>query len=145
MQFNIVPLDMALAPNIWAPTRDGAWTLTGPNAQTIWGLLEIIDALGPRRYLPATGSSLTVQFLRADLIASNQGLLGNTPQSVTKPGIPFSGSGVTDGSLFSFVLSSTDVTAILGGTAQFTLTEGASVTTWMQNFAIRKLQTDPGF
>lgn len=145
MSLNLLPLDMALAPNFWAPTQDGVWTIVSPNATTLWGLLQVVDSMGVRRYLPAAGSTLQVTFLRADLIASNQGLLSNTAQSINKTGAPFSGGGVADGSLFSFALSTTDVQNILGGTAQFALTEGANTTTWMQNFAIRKQQTDPGF
>jgi len=126
MSFQVKPLDMILAPNYFAPLSDGRWMITDPNATTLWFQLEILDSLGPRRYLTGVGATLTATFMRMDALASNLGIL------------------TTDASLFSLALTTQQIQNIVSGTVQFALTEGAVVTTWNQNYLIQKTLTNPG-
>jgi len=140
MSFQVKPLDMILAPNYFAPLSDGRWMITDPNATTLWFQLEILDSLGPRRYLTGVGATLTATFMRMDALASNLGILTSTPQTVNTPALAYT----TDASLFSLALTTQQIQNIVSGTVQFALTEGAVVTTWNQNYLIQKTLTNPG-
>jgi len=139
--FKAVPLDMISAPNYWAPFADGRWTVTDPNATTLWLQLQISDALGSRRYMVATGGTLSVIFQRADSFTTNQGVLSQTSQGISVSGAV----NANDRSLFSVALTQQQVQGIVSGTVKFSLTEGSSTTTWVQDYLLSKSLTRPGF
>ena len=144
MTFIATPIEMISAPNFFSVLKDNRWLVTDPNAQTLWFQLEIIDSLGQRRYVPSVGSTLSVIFQRADEFStdgSSRGRLQNQVRTVTKVAT----ANVSDASLFSIALTTTDITGIVSGSVKFTFTEAAVPTTWVQNFFIRKSLTAPGF
>lgn len=140
MSFQVIPLDMVLAPNYFAPLGDVRWLITDPNPTTLWFQLGILDALGLRRYITAVGATLTATFMRMDALTSSLGILTSTPQTVAVNATVFA----TDASLFSLALTTQQIQNIVSGTIQFSLTEGAVVTTWNQNWLIQKSLTNPG-
>lgn len=144
MSFKSVPLDMISAPNFWAPAKNNRWELIDPNAVTLWFRLNIVDSLGERSYVTASGAAMTVIFQRADLIQVDRSIipqkLTNTAQSVTKTASVHA----TDKSLFSFTLTAQDVQNIVSGTVKFTLVESGVTTTWVQNYLLQKSLTSPG-
>ena len=141
MAFNSVPLDMITAPNYYAALPDGRWTVTSPSAATLWFQLQIVDALGTRRYIVGTGATLTVTFQRADILAQGQTALGATAQSVVVSAIPHS----NDRSLFSMTLTTQNVQTLVSGAVKYRLVEGANDTTWLQDYGVQKRVTSPGF
>jgi hypothetical protein len=139
--FKAIPLDMISAPNYFAPLEPSSWNIVSPNTQTLWFGLQVEDSLGARRYMVATGASLTVTFQRADSFTTSQGKLTQTSQGIDK----LASAHANDRSLFSFSLTSQDVGSIVGGTVKFKLIEGATETIWLQNYLITKQLTSPGF
>lgn len=141
MAFKSVPLDMISAPNYFAPLADGRWTVTSPNAVTLWFQLQIEDALGSRRYMTAVGSTLTVTFQRADSYVSNGGPLSTSAQSVAVTATPHA----NDRSLYSMALTTQNIQLLVSGAVKYRLVEGANDTTWLQDYGIQKKLTNPGF
>lgn len=135
----IKPIEMVSAPNFWAPSGKDYWTVTANVPVTLHGVLEITDSLGTRPYTPVAGATLSALFQRGDQIGHvtpNQ-----SPQSITKAAALDANSR----SLVSIALTAQDATTIVGGTIVFTLTETGVSKRWTQNWAIKKLNTTPGF
>jgi len=133
----VSPVNMITPPNAWAKSSDNFWTITSAIAVDIWGIITISDTLGNRPYVPSVGSSLQASFQRGDYIGSTT----NMNISVTK-------TAVLDANfraLMKISLVSAEATNIISGTVVFTLTEGAVVKKWAQNWAIKKLNTSAGF
>lgn len=141
MTFKAVPLDMISAPNYFAPLAEPRWTILDPNAVTLWFQLYIEDTLGTRRYITASGATMTVAFQRADAFALSQNQLTQTAQGLSLPATAHA----NDRSLFSLALTSQSVQTIVSGTVKFTLVESSVTTTWVQNHALSKKLTAPGF
>lgn len=145
MPFTIAPISMISSPNNYTVLKDARWSIVSPNAQDLWGQLQVSDALGLRRYVPASGSTLSVVFQRGDLVSTSSTIrydrLDTTTRSVTKNATLDS----NDRSLIKIAMNTADIQGVMSGTVKFTLTEGAVVTTWVQNWALMKSLTDPGF
>lgn len=140
--FKVIPLDVISAPNHFTPLPNNRWEVINPNAQTLWFQLQIVDSLGARRYMPAAGSTLQVVFQRSDLIANdNLNRLTNTSRNVTKTAT----ANADDRSLYSIAMTTQDIQNIVSGSTKYTLTEGATTTTWVFDWSIMKTLTDPGF
>lgn len=139
MVFKAIPIDMISAPNIYSEL-DGGWKIISPNQQTLWFQLNIVDSLGQRRYIPASGATLTALFRRMDLITSDFGRLNQQSQNVTKT-ITFNSS---DRSLCSMVLTQQDVQNIVSGGILFTLVESGTTTQWIEQWIVSKNLTGPG-
>jgi len=139
--FKVIPIDMISAPNFWAPLPEPRWTVYEPNASTLWMQLMIDDSLGERRYIAAGGAALTVTFQKADSLASTQGKLVYTPQSIDALGA----FNANDRSLVSITLTADQVKTLVSGTVKFKLLEGVTNTTWVQNHCITKKSASPGF
>ena len=134
MKIKVAALDMIQAPNIFSYIDDNKWAVKGANATVLWGQLFIMDSLSLRRYIPAVGATLQLTFLRADVPGTN------TSRTLNKL-VTFSSD---DRSLFSLSLSSSEIDGIVSGGVTFKLTEGASVQTWIQDWAIRKENVTTG-
>lgn len=131
--FKVVPLYMVQAPNFYSELN-GTWEITSPNQQTLWFQLNIVDALGQRRYISAAGATFTALFRRMDLITSEFGKLNQQSQNVTKT-ISFNAS---DRSLCSIVLTQQDIQNIVSGGVTFTLIESGTTTQWIEQWIIKK-------
>jgi hypothetical protein len=141
-KFVAIPIEMIAAPNYYAVLKPAAWTIYHSNAVTLWLRLEINDSVGQRPYTPASGSSLKVEFQRADLYTTDsQRLLTSTPQTIEKTANMSS----DNRSLMSVALTASDTEKVVGGTVRFTLTEGTQVSTWVFNYAVKKEKTEAGF
>jgi hypothetical protein len=139
--FKVTPIEMITAPNYWAPIPEPRWTVYDPNASVLWGLLVISDSLGERRYIAASGATITATFQKADSLASTSGKLVYTAQSIDILGA----FNANDRSLFSITLTADQTKAVVSGTIKFKLIEGSSNTTWVQNHALTKKSANPGF
>lgn len=140
--FKVVPLEVVSAPNYYSMLPNKRWDIINPNAQTLWFQLNIVDNLGERRYIPATGSTLEATFKRSDIMVAgpraNQ--FTNTSQSVVK----VCTANASDKSLYSISMTTQDIQAIVGGSVQFKLTESGVSTTWLFDWGVYKKLTDAG-
>jgi hypothetical protein len=133
----IQPVDVISAPNFFSPLSDNRWVITGQNAVTLWGILQIQDNLGVRRYIPATGSTLQAVFMRKDAVNLTQTYplqVTNTTQNVTIN----AALNASDRSLFSLTLTAQDAANVVSGSVKFTLTESSIANTWVQDWLLQK-------
>ena len=143
MSYKVVPLDMISAPNFYSPIHGGVWTITSPNATTLWLQLQIVDSLGERRFISGAGAVLQATFQRADLFGQAGTQLTQftqTPRSITKTAVAH----VSDKSIFNIALTSQDVQGLTGQTVKFSYVDGAINEVWVQNWAVSKKTTDAG-
>lgn len=143
MIFKVIPIDMITPPNYYALGSEPRWTIIDPNPTVLWMQLMIVDALGERRYITATGATLNLTFQRADTFSTKATppTLVQTAAGLTLP----STVNANDKSLFSLSLTTQSVQTIVSGSVKFTFTEGSSTNTWVQNHMISKQLTAPGF
>jgi hypothetical protein len=142
--FKVVPIDMISAPNYWAPLTEARWTITDPNAVTLSLQLEISDSLGERRYILATGGTLTAIFQRADAYSSSNspaGSLVQTSQTISISCVV----NANDRSLFTLPMTQQQVQGVVSGTVKFSMVESGVTTIWNQNYLLVKKLTGPGF
>jgi hypothetical protein len=140
--FKAIPVDMISAPNFWAPIDEGRWTITDPNAVTLWFQLQISDSLGDRRYLLGSGGTMTAIFQRADAYnVQIPGGLTQTSQTITIS-CPVNAN---DRSLFTLPMTTQQVQGVVSGTVKFTMVESGVSTSWVQNYLIVKKLTSAGF
>lgn len=137
MLLKMIPINLITAPNFWSVSKETFWSITSGQATELWGLLTIVDSLGTRPYVPALGSSLQALFQRGDYIGS----VSNQQLSVTKS----AAMDVNFRAVMKFVIAAPEATNIVSGTAVFTLTEGATINKWGQNWSIKKINTSAGF
>ena len=128
---------MISAPNFWSATKESFWTVTANQPNDLWGLLTIVDSLGTRPYVPILGSTLQILFQRGDYIGS----VTNQALSVTKTAT----MDTNNRALMKIGLVAAEATNVISGTAVFTLTEGAVVQKWNQNWFLKKINTSAGF
>ena len=144
MQLAAAPIQIISAPNYYKPIKDNRWELINPNQQTLSFQLSISDELGFRRFIPASGSSITVEFQRADSFQVN--VLSNSRlQSETRTVSKSATVNSDDRSLWSISLTTADVQGVVSGTVKFTLTQSGVATTWVQNYFLKKNLTNAGF
>lgn len=144
MDFKAVPIDLVSEPNVWQTLPNSRWVLTNPNAQTIAFILHAVDALGERRYVPTSPFTMQVIFQRRDKVSIDgvrRNVLTSEEQTVTKTATVSS----FDDSMFKVALTTSDVDTILPGTVKFYLSEPTKTTVWLQNWALEKKMTNPGF
>lgn len=133
----VIPINMITTPNFWSATKDSFWVVTAATAIDLWGQITVVDALGPRPYVPANGSVLQAVFQRGDYI----GNINNQNLTVTKTCILDSNFRA----MAKISLTADEATNIISGTIVFTLTEGTLVNKWTQNWSCKKLNTSAGF
>lgn len=132
---NLQPISLVTPPNYWTPIPDKFWTITGSMAYSMQGLLQVNDPFGTRPYVPASGAVLTAVFQRGDHLYGQSATLTVTKNAALDANFR---------SLATFTLTTQDTTNIISGTVQFTLTEGAAVQQWVQNFAVKVVNTFAG-
>jgi len=135
---------MITAPNFYSELPDDRWEIIDPNTQTLWLQLNVDDSLGLRRYVPASGSSISVIFQRADAFALS-GVKLNRLQSETRTITKTATANADDRSLWSISMTAQDVSGVVSGTVKFSITESAVTQVWLQNYFVKKNLTDPGF
>lgn len=114
----------------------GEWNIADGTATTISFILTKTDSLGERRYVPATGSTVQLSFLRARAATSN-----STALTITKTGIAKS----EDRSMYDVALTAADTENIISGGVKLTINEGGSTTSVNVPYVIKKSYADPGF
>lgn len=141
--FKVVPLEVISAPNYYSVLKNNRWDITNPNQQVLWFQLQIIDNLGARHYIPATGSTLEATFMRADKLTAGPraSQLTYTAQSVVKSCV----ANASDKSLYSISMTSQDVQNIVSGSVKFRLVESGIETVWLFDWGVSKKLTDAGF
>lgn len=143
MPYYIQPLNMIQAPNYYSEIAEGkGFNIIDNNSTTIWFALKISDDLGNRRFIPATGSVLQVEFPRMPIHTTTTASTTptKTPQSVIKNAT----QDANDKALYKIDLSATETQTIRAGTVKVTLTQGANVSTWVENYIVQKTLTKPG-
>lgn len=133
--YKAVPLFMVLAPNDYGALPDNQWLIVSGMASTLWLQLKKIDQLGERTFVIPSGGTLQVNFPRADSFdQSTPGTITVTAQSINKTAT----ANTDNKSLFSFAITADESAKILSGTVKFTITAGGIVTSWLQNWAVKK-------
>jgi len=131
--FKIVAIDMIDIPNDF---KEGSWSITPSVATKLYFQLQVEDSLGARRYIPASGSTILVEFPRArSLTASNP-----VQQTISKSAIQLP----DDKSLFYLNLTTTDTQNIISGTVKVTFTESGQQNIFLQNYFITRKPTIAG-
>jgi hypothetical protein len=146
MSFKDVPISIISAPNYYSILPNNRWEVISPNAQNLSFQLRIVDGLGERPYVPASGSLMTVTFQRSNLIALSTvptlpSNLTYTPRDVVKT----PSQDPNNGSLYTIAMTTQDVTGIVSGSTLFTLVESGQSTTWLFDWSVFKKLTSPGF
>jgi len=131
--FKIVAIDMIDIPNDF---KEGSWSVTPSVGTKLYFQLQVEDSLGARRYIPAPGSTVMVEFPRArSLTASNP-----VQQTISKSAIQLP----DDKSLFYLNLTTTDTQGIISGTVKVTFTESGQQNIFLQNYFITRKPTIAG-
>lgn len=133
MSVKVSAVNMVSEPNYFFLQPN--WSIVGGNATTLWLQLQISDELGTRRYVPQAGATLQVQFPRARSTSNLE-----VSQTISKAGAV----NTDDRSLWKITLTSSDTQGIISGTVKFTLTEGSSSQTFVQNYFIKRTLTGAG-
>ena len=134
------PIQMISAPNFFSQLVE--WQIIGGNSANIWFQLQVSDAIGTRRWIPAPGASVSVEFLRARTLQVQGGVssIPPTSQTFTKPATQLP----DDRSMWSVNLLPADTSKIVSGSVVFVITEGANVTTFIVPYMIKRTLTSPG-
>jgi hypothetical protein len=133
MAFKIIAIDMINSPNTF---KEGAW-FTVPNTSTrLYFQLQVDDSLGARRYIPAVGSTVQIEFPRARSLTASSPI----QQTITKNAIQIP----DDKSMFYIDLTTVDTQGILSGTVKVTFTESAKANIFLQNYFVVRKPTTPG-
>jgi len=133
MSFKIIAIDMINSPNTF---KEGSWNTTPNTSTRLYFQLQVDDALGARRYIPAVGSTVQIEFPRArSLSASNP-----VQQTISKNSIQIP----EDKSMFYIDLTTTDTQAIISGTVKITFTESSKANVFLQNYFIVRKPTVAG-
>lgn len=133
MALGITPLDF-FSINDFKPVT--SWEIANGAATTVYFTLTKTDSMGTRRFIPV-GSTVQLAFLRARAATIN-----STALTITKACVNVSPD---DKSMFSCVLTLDDTTNIISGSAQLVVTTGASVQKVNVPYAVKKVQSAPGF
>ena len=135
MKLSFSPVDMLLAPNNWSLLSQ--WSVLQGAAERLYLQLQVMDSLGVRRYIPASGTTVTLTFTRA-----RSATLGTTDTAQT---VTVSCTSVTDDrSMWYADLTAAQVTTIITGTVKATVTEGTTVYVLNKAYAIKKTATGTG-
>jgi hypothetical protein len=127
------PIEMITSPNFFKIIPE--WNIIGGNSSSIWFQLQVVDSLGTRRWLPATGAVMKLEFMRARSTA-----VGQTTQTFQKT----AAQDAADKSMFRVDLSAADTQMIISGSVKFLLTEGAATTTFQESFILKRTLTGAG-
>jgi H2-forming N5,N10-methylenetetrahydromethanopterin dehydrogenase-like enzyme len=131
--FKIIAIDMINSPNTF---KEGEWAVVPNTSARLWFQLQVDDSLGARRYIPAVGSTVAIEFQRArSLTASNP-----VQQTFSKNAI----QNADDKSMFYIDLTTTDTQNIITGSVKVTFTESAKANVFIQNYFIVRKPTTPG-
>lgn len=133
MTFEIVAIDMIDSPNIF---QESKWETTPSIASRLYFQLRIKDSLGSRRYIPATGSSVKIDFQRARSLSP----LNPVVQTIQKTAVSLP----EDRSMFYIDLTSTDTQAIISGTVKVTFVESGVTTIFIHNYFVTRKPVGPG-
>jgi hypothetical protein len=133
MTFKLVAIDMIDSPNYF---KESSWTTTPGNSVRLYCQLQIEDSLSARRYMPAAGSTVKVDFLRARSLSA----INPVSQTIQKTAIQIS----EDKSLFYIDLTTTDTQNIISGTVKVTFTESGTVNVFLQNYFVVRKSIIPG-
>jgi hypothetical protein len=127
------PIEMITAPNFFKLIPE--WSIIGGNSASIWFQLQVVDSLGTRRWLPATGALMKLEFMRARSTA-----VGQATQTFQKT----AAQDASDKSLFRVDLSAQDSQMIISGSVKFLLTEGANTTSFQEAFILKRTLVGAG-
>jgi len=129
----VVAIDMINTPNFFKQATE--WQVTSGNTASLWFQLQTVDSLGIRRYIPATGAIVRVEFMRARSTA-----VGQSAQTFQKT----AAQDASDRSMFRIDVTAADTQSLISGTVKFLITEGANTSTAQQPYFIKKILTGPG-
>ena len=131
--FKIVAIDMIDSPNAF---KESSWSITPGTSTRLYFQLQIEDGLGSRRYIPATGSTVVIEFPRArSLTASNP-----VQQTISKSSIQIA----EDKSMFYINLTTSDTQSIISGTVKVIFTESGQQNIFLQNYFVTRKPTTAG-
>lgn len=113
------------------------WEISPGAPVSLYFVLQKIDQLGRRRFVPAAGTVASLQFLRARAASIN-----STSQNISKSATTVSAD---DKSLLKVDLTSDDTKNIISGSVQLVVTISGTAYTQVIPFAVKKAMNGPGF
>jgi hypothetical protein len=133
MAFQAKAIDMVDSPNFF---KESLWETTPGNSTRLYFQLQIVDAMGERRYIPASGATMKAEFQRARSLSA----MNPVSQSIQKNAIAIP----EDKSMFYIDLNTADTQAIISGTVRFTLVESGVTTVFVQNYFVTRKPVTAG-
>ena len=126
------PLNMMSAPNFYAESPE--FVLTQGQATTLWIRVDLTDALGTRRRIPAAGATIKLRFPKA-----RQAVVGSTTvgqdQTFDITGVLLS----DDRSMVSFSLTADQVSKTFPGNVLLIIVEGSNTVTITKSLVLKKV------
>lgn len=112
------------------------WSIPNGASKTISFILTKNDSLGERRYIPASGATVQIKFMRARAASSTAKAVTLTKSAIPKP---------EDRSMFDVSLTAQDTETIISGGVHVVVTESGSSNNFNVPYLIRKVYADPGY
>lgn len=131
--FGMTPIEMF---NINDFQVVSSWTIPNGTPVSISMMLTKTDSLGTRRYIPPTGSTVQLLFLRARAATANSQALTITKTATVTP---------EDRSIYTISLTADDTRNIISGGVQLVITSGSTVNSVNVPYVIKKSYSAPGF
>jgi hypothetical protein len=129
----VKPIEMISSPNFFSEMVE--WSVVASSSGSFWFQLKVKDNLSIRRWIPAAGASILVEFMRARAVAINQPSQTFSKTAVQDP---------QDKSLWRVDLTQQDTSLLISGTVRFILTEGSVVNVITQPYFVTKTMIGAG-
>lgn len=129
----VKPIEMISSPNFFSEAIE--WSVVASSTGSFWFQIKVKDNLSIRRWIPAAGASIKVEFMRARSVAINQ-----PSQTFSKTAV----QDLQDKSLWRVDLTQQDTSLLISGTVRFILTEGSVVNVITQPYFVTKTMIGAG-
>lgn len=113
-----------------------SWDIPNGTPASVAMMLTKTDSLGTRRYIPPTGSSVQLLFIRARAATSNSQAV-----TITKTGV----ASAEDRSMYTVSLTADDTRNIISGGVQLVITSGGVTNSINIPYVVKKSYSSPGF
>jgi len=135
MSLSLQPIEYFGNVNDFKPAS--AWEVVHNSTLRIYFVLTKVDSLGTRRYIPSTGTAVSLNFLR-----SRPATTGSTAQTIAKTAVALSSD---DKSMYYVDLTAADSTAIISGGVQLVITTGSNAQNYNLPYLVKKIIATPGY
>lgn len=120
------------------------WQIPNNSAMTLYFMLTQTDSLGLRRFLPAVGATVQLNFLRQRSI--NQGAPGVSPGGTNAQTVSKFATLIDprDSSIYSIQITAADSAMIISGSVQLVITTAGNPVSYSVPYVVKKIQSSAG-